>query len=213
MKIILDNVMPENLESVDHSSDSVWLNKIQLDTSDNVVLSASSGKGKTTFTHLLTGIRRQYSGTILFDGKDISSFNIDDWTSIRKSYISVIYQDLQIFPHLTVIENILIKNNLSSHLSIDEIDHYLSELGIVNKKDVLCSKLSMGQCQRVAIVRSLCQPFKWILMDEPFSHLDNKNANKAFDIIKNKASEVNAAIIITSLDDQIDAFFNKSLNI
>ena len=50
MKIILDNVMPKNLESVDHSSDSVWLNKIQLDTSDTV-LSASSGKGKTTFTH------------------------------------------------------------------------------------------------------------------------------------------------------------------
>ncbi len=205
--------MPKNLESVDHSSDSVWLNKIQLDTSDNVVLSASSGKGKTTFTHLLSGIRREYSGTILFDDKDISSFNIDDWTSIRKSCISVIYQDLQIFPHLTVTENILIKNNLLSHLSIDEIDHYLSELQIINKKDILCSKLSMGQCQRVAIVRSLCQPFKWILMDEPFSHLDKKNANKAFDIIKNKAKEYNAGIIITCLDDQKEAFFNKSLNI
>ena len=205
--------MPKNLESVDHSSDSVWLNKIQLDTSDNVVLSASSGKGKTTFTHLLSGIRREYSGTILFDDKDISSFNIDDWTSIRMSCISVIYQDLQIFPHLTVTENILIKNNLLSHLSIDEIDHYLSELQIINKKDILCSKLSMGQCQRVAIVRSLCQPFKWILMDEPFSHLDKKNANKAFDIIKHKAKEYNAGIIITCLDDQKEAFFNKSLNI
>ena len=213
MKIILDNVMPKNLESVDHSSDSVWLNKIQLDTSDNVVLIASSGKGKTTFTHLISGIRREYSGSILFDDKDISSFNIDDWTSIRKSCISVIYQDLQIFPHLTVTENILIKNNLLSHLSIDEIDHYLSELQIINKKDVLCSKLSMGQCQRVAIVRSLCQPFKWILMDEPFSHLDKKNANKAFDIIKHKAKEYNAGIIITCLDDQKEAFFNKSLNI
>ena len=67
----------------------------------------------------------------------------------------------------------------------------------------------MGQCQRVAIIRSLCQPFKWILMDEPFSHLDKKNANKAFDIIKHKANEVNAGIIITSLDDQIGAFFNN----
>ena len=197
--------MPKNLESVDHSLNSVWLNKIQLDISDNVLLSASSGRGKTTFTHLLTGIRRQYSGAVLFDGKDISSFEIDEWTSIRNSYISVIYQDLQIFPHLTVFENILIKNNLLSHLSIDEIEYYLSELDIINKKDVLCSKLSMGQCQRVAIVRSLCQPFKWILMDEPFSHLD-KNANKAFDIIKHKANEVNAGIIITSLDDQKDTF-------
>lgn len=213
MKIILNNVMPKNLESVELSSDVVWLNKIQLNSSDNVVLSASSGKGKTTFTHILTGVRRDYSGVISFDDKDISYFNIDDWTSIRNNYISVIYQDLQIFPNLTVVENILIKNNLSSHLSINEIEYYLSELDIINKKDVLCSKLSMGQCQRVAIVRSLCQPFKWLLMDEPFSHLDNKNANKAFDIIKHKANEVNAGIIITSLNDEKDTFFNKSLYI
>ena len=69
----------------------------------------------------------------------------------------------------------------------------------------------MGQCQRVAIVRALCQPFKWIVMDEPFSHLDNKNTEIAFNLISQRCLDTSSGMILTSLDKSHITHFNKEL--
>jgi len=211
MKITLQKPIPKTLESMLHSKDSIWLNHTELNKGEKIIINAESGKGKTTFTHVLSGVRRSFSGQILFDDKNIADFNIDDWIKIRTQTISTIYQDLLLFPELTVIENILIKNSLKESFSIDKIDHFLNEIGIIEKKNKPCSQLSMGQCQRVAIVRALCQPFKWIVMDEPFSHLDNKNTEIAFNLITQRCMESSSGMILTSLDKSHITHFDKEL--
>ena len=211
MNIILDNPMPKTLESIQHSKDSIWLNCNELFVGEKILLNAESGKGKTTFTHLLSGVRRNFSGKIFYDKKDISSFDLNDWIKIRSEQISTIYQDLLLFSELTVIENILIKNNLKKGLSFEKIDSYLEKLDIIEKKNKPCSQLSMGQCQRVAIIRALCQPFSWIVMDEPFSHLDNRNSEIAFNLINQRCLELGSGMILTSLEKPNNISFDKEL--
>ena len=77
MKITLKKPMPKTLESMLHSKDSIWLNKTELNKGEKIIINAESGKGKTTFTHILSGVRRNYSGQILFDDKNIADFTID----------------------------------------------------------------------------------------------------------------------------------------
>jgi ABC-type phosphate/phosphonate transport system ATPase subunit len=83
----------------------------------------------------------------------------------------------------------------------DEIRAMLRELDIENKWDQKCQFLSMGQQQRVAIVRALCQPFEILLMDEPFSHLDAENALKCLMLIDKRCDEIGAGFVLTTLGD------------
>src|SRR5690606_9054668 len=128
---------------------------------------------------ILAGIRNDYTGKVFFDEDDISTFDIKKWTTLRKDKMSFVFQDLQLFPNLTVKENLQIKNQLRNHLPEDDVLKMIHHLGIEDKVDSLGKTLSMGQQQRVAIIRALCQPFKWIILDEPFSHLDAENSRLA----------------------------------
>ena len=115
--------------------------------------------------------------------------------------MSVVFQDLQLFPELTVGENLLLKNSLQNVFNEEEIRAMLRELDIENKWDQKCQFLSMGQQQRVAIVRALCQPFEILLMDEPFSHLDAENALKCLMLIDKRCDEIGAGFVLTTLGD------------
>ena len=193
--------MPSPLSSIQHSKESIWGNFIELKAGKHILLNASSGKGKSTFTSTMIGLRNDYSGSITFDGKDIKIFTPDDWTIIRHSKISVIYQDLQLFPDLTVAENLILKNNLTNSFSENEIKSMLSKLGIEDKWEQKCGLLSMGQQQRVAIIRGLLQPFEWLIMDEPFSHLDTENTLLSLELINKRCKELNAGFVLTTLGD------------
>ena len=202
MEILLNHIMPSPLSSIEHRTESIWGNFIELKKGKHILLNASSGKGKSTFTNTIIGLRNDYEGMVTFDGQDIKTFKPDDWTSIRQSKISVIYQDLQLFQDLTVAENLILKNNLTNLFSEKEIIEMLEKLGIESKWNQKCGLLSMGQQQRVAIVRSLLQPFEWLIMDEPFSHLDYENAILGLEMIDKKCKELNAGFVLTSLGEK-----------
>lgn len=199
MEIILNNVMPIPLSSINHGLESIWGNLVELKSGKHILLNASSGKGKSTFTSLMLGLRSDFSGTILFDGNDTKQFKLSDWTAIRQNKISAVFQDLQLFSDLTVAENLLIKNNLTQLFSEKEILEMLEKLEIENKWQQKCGLLSMGQQQRVAIVRSLLQPFEWLMMDEPFSHLDEENTQKCLNLITQRCHTLSAGFVLTSL--------------
>jgi ABC-type lipoprotein export system ATPase subunit len=213
MTIQFSAVLPVPLSSIEHKSDSIWNNDFSIQSGQKIILNAASGKGKTTFTHLLMGIRNDYSGKILFEGKEIRSLNNNEWIDIRKRTISVVYQDLQLFPELTALENIEIKNQLTLALSRNEIEHLFDQVGLADKRNQLAGTLSMGQKQRVAIIRALCQPFEWLILDEPFSHLDNQNSSVCFEIIRDRCDKINAGIILTSLDEKEISGFDKQLKL
>lgn len=199
MTIEFNNVLPFPLQDYDHGADSVWKNSFTLDFPNKILLNASSGKGKSTFVNTLYGVRKDYTGEIKIDGKDISTLSLDEWIKLRKDKLSVVFQDLQLFPDLTVWENLQLKNDLTNHQSDERIKEMLTILGIGDKLSQTCGTLSLGQQQRVAIIRSLLQPFEVLLMDEPFSHLDEHNASLALELIVEETDKNQGGFILTTL--------------
>ena len=199
MLLEFKNVMPAPLKDYKHDSASVWKSGFNLEFPKKVLLNASSGKGKSTFVSTVYGLRKDYTGIVEIDGKEISTLSIHDWIELRRTKLSAVFQDLQLFPGLTVIENLTLKNDLTNHKSVEDIKQMLELLGIGDKCEQQCGTLSVGQQQRVAIIRSLLQPFHLLLMDEPFSHLDEKNASIALELINKETNANNGGYILTSL--------------
>ena len=119
--------------------------------------------------------------------------------SLRKSHISTLFQELRLFPELTAIENVEIKNRLTGFKSRQEIVAWFEQLGIADKLDVKVGHMSFGQQQRVAMIRALVQPFDFLLADEPISHLDDTNAEIMGEIMMTEAGRQGASVIITSI--------------
>jgi ABC-type lipoprotein export system ATPase subunit len=127
------------------------------------------------------------------------------------SYISTVYQDLQLFLDLTILENLQVKNNLTNHFSEEKLLELLDKVGLSNHLSKKCKVLSLGQQQRVAILRAICQPFKLLLMDEPFSHLDKINESKIVEIITQELEVNKAGLIMTTLGDKPNFNFDNEI--
>lgn len=201
MHIRLDNVLPVFMKDTEPSKNSLWLNQIVFNPSQKILINAISGKGKTSLTNILCGLLQDYEGNVFFDDINVRNFTIDDWTKNRKNKCSFVFQDLQLFSHLTVRENFELIWMLTNENLEEKAKEYCRLLNIHHKWDTLCAHLSMGQKQRVAIVRSLCRSFELLVLDEPFSHLDSGNSQIAFEIIEQRVDELNAGFVLTTLND------------
>ena len=213
MKITLNKVLPTPLASITHNGNSIWGNFIELNEGQRIMLNASSGKGKSTFTTTTIGLRNDYSGEIMYDDKNINTFSPNDWAEIRQTKVAVVFQDLQLFPKFTVKENLLVKNALTNVYSEMEIIQMLEALEIGDKWNQECGLLSMGQQQRVAIIRALIQPYNWLIMDEPFSHLDIENTERCLKMIHDRTIEQNAGFVLTTLGENHGYPFDHELKL
>ncbi|CAN5793892.1 ATP-binding cassette domain-containing protein [soil metagenome] len=206
MRIEFKNVLPIPLADTPLSAESCWKKETLIDSGQRYLVEAPSGTGKTTLINIIYGTRQDYEGVVLMDGKDIKSFSLDHWSMLRQEFLSAVFQDLRLFPQLTALENIRVKNNLKSTLKEREILSMAEELDVVHRMNQRCGTLSLGQQQRIAIIRSLAQPFRLILLDEPFSHLDEVNAKKACIMIENARLKNEAGLLLTSLGPS--SYFN-----
>lgn len=213
MNILFQNVMPSPLNSIKHSLDSIWGNKFSLSKGQKVLLNASSGKGKSTFSSILFGIRSDFEGELFFDDKSTKDFSRSEWTGYRRTKLSIVFQDLQLFPDLTVSENLLLKNDLTQSFLSNEVKAMVEKLGIGQKWNEKCGVLSMGQQQRVAIIRSLLQPFEWLILDEPFSHLDENNIKICLELINERCDQLGAGFILTSLGSNHNFIYDNELKL
>jgi putative ABC transport system ATP-binding protein len=211
MIINLNQVCPLPMQETHFESHSAWKNRVEINTKENTLVIAPSGTGKTSLLAFLFGMRWDFSGEITLDGKDQKSISLKEWSAIRSRKISVIFQDLRLIPQLTVKENLLIKNQLTQHKTEEQIKQMLADLGIEQKWEQPCGKLSYGQQQRVAIVRALCQPFELLLADEPFSNIDEVNIGKASALIQKECKANNAGWMIFSLGETYQLPFDKEL--
>lgn len=181
----------------------VWLQNITLERGKRYLISAESGTGKSSMCSYIYGYRQDYSGMIAFDGKDIHSLSVDQWCDIRQRHIAYLPQDMRLFGELTALENVELKNRLTGFKSNEEIRRLFEIMGIADKQDSLASKLSIGQQQRVAIIRTLCQPCDFILLDEPVSHLDEDNNRIVAELIAQEAAHQGAGVIATSVGNHL----------
>lgn len=200
MMLTFERLVPAPLEG-NTAPDSIWQTGVSFSQGKLYSVYAPSGKGKSTLMHILLGIRRDFSGVYAIDGKDSAAYTPDDWAGLRRDRLASVYQDLKLFPQISAAENIAIKASLTG-FSSSRWRAMAERLGIANLLERPCRTLSMGQQQRVAIVRALSQPFQYLLMDEPVSHLDRENARLVIDLALEEAATQGAAVLLTGLNVQ-----------
>ena len=201
IEIELNRVCPNVFEDIEIKSE-VWNTTLRLDNGGRYQIKAQSGKGKTSFLYFLLGLRSDYEGDIYLNQKKILEIKEEEWIILRKRKITSIFQDLQLINHLSVAENIGLIPEYAEGYNEGLIRDMLMEVGIADKWHEKVKTLSFGQKQRVAIIRALCKPFKLLLCDEPFSHLDEANTKICRSLILKRLDEEQAGVIITSLDGE-----------
>ena len=211
--IVLNNVIPKIFTNRCDIRSDVWHTEISFERGKSYLIEAASGTGKSSLCSYLYGQRGDYLGNILIDGTDVAKFSTEEWCRIRKESVSILFQDLRLFGELTALENVEIKNRLTHHRTDSEIDRWFDELGIADKRNERIDRLSYGQQQRVALIRALCQPFDFLLLDEPISHLDEKNSDIMRDLILRETAKTGAAIIATSIGKSMSINYDKHLKL
>ena len=211
--IHLQHTLPQVFSDRNIVVSEVWHQDLTLRKGEHYLLEAASGTGKSSFCSYLYGYRQDYQGIICFDEKNIRGFSTDEWVEVRRRSLSILFQELRIFPELTALENIRLKNQLTGWKKKKEILTLLERLGIADKKEEKAGKLSFGQQQRVAFVRSLCQPFDFILLDEPISHLDDENAAIMAQLLTEEADSQGAGIIVTSIGKHLPMHYDRVWNL
>ena len=211
-KIALQNTLPCVFEGRDVQSE-IWLQDVAFEKGQTYLVEASSGTGKSSLCSYIIGYRKDYLGTILFDGKDIRQLSVSDWTSVRKNSLSLLFQELRLFPELTAMENVQIKNGLTGFKGHKEIEAWFERLGIADKTDAKVGRMSFGQQQRVAMIRALVQPFDFLMVDEPISHLDDVNSAIMCDIMMEEARRQGAGVIVTSIGKHMDMSYDKTFRL
>jgi ABC-type lipoprotein export system ATPase subunit len=199
MHLEIQNLLPLYFEESKKQTSDIWGKYLRFEKGELIKIIAPSGSGKTSLTHFIYGTRTDYSGTISYNDSNIKQFSFENFASWRKDHISIVFQDLRLFPEQTVLENIDIKRQLNPFHPVEKIREMAKRLGIGKKLDSKAKTCSYGEQQRVAIIRALMQPFDFLMLDEPFSHLDIINRQTAMELMMEEAKVRGAAIIFADL--------------
>lgn len=199
MQIELRKLTPHHIEKEKWNDSQIWQKNITVNKGEHLHIVAPSGSGKTSLIQFIYGLRNDYSGSVFYDDTDIKALSAEQLSLFRKNKISIIFQDLRLFENQTVKENIEIKRILEPFHPPEKIEEMSNRLGIENKLTQSAKNCSYGEQQRVAIIRALMQPFDFLLLDEPYSHLDENNRKKAMELIYEECENRNAAMIFADL--------------
>lgn len=208
-KIQLKNTLPNVFMTRDDIHSDIWLQEVEFEKDKLYLVEANSGTGKSSLCSFIYGYRKDYQGQILFDGEDTRSYSISKWTEMRKKHFALLWQELRMFPELTAMENVMIKNKLTGYQKKKQILEWFDMLGISDKIDSKMGIMSFGQQQRVALIRTLCQPFDFVFVDEPISHLDDSNSAIMGEILTTEAKRQGAGIISTSIGKHMELPYDK----
>lgn len=193
----------------------VWEHELSFHKGKSYLIEAASGRGKSSFCSFLYGLRTDYQGTIeLFDkqGRHVVKDEAAG-CEIRKRSLAMMFQDHRLFPELTAVENVMLKNTLTNYLNEQLVRQMLARLGLQDRADTPCAILSLGQQQRVAFVRLLAQPADFFLLDEPISHLDKDNAEIMGEMLEERQRKDGAGVIVTSIGSRLPYHYDSIIRL
>ena len=169
-----------------------------------VAIVGTSGSGKSTLLHMLGGLDRPTSGSVIVDGKDIFSLKDEALTIFRRRKIGFVFQSYNLVPVLNVRENIVLPIQLDGR-QVDEdfLDKIVNTLGLEKKLGSLPSQLSGGQQQRVAIARALAAAPAIILADEPTGNLDSRTSQDVLSLLKVTSQKFAQTIVMITHNEEI----------
>jgi len=181
--------------------------EISIPYGTHVLVQGESGKGKTTLLHLIAGLFSPDDGDVFIGESDLGLLSDDKRCEIRQEKIGVIFQKLNLIDHLTVGENVSLSVPSTANDSEARISHAISRVNLTGRENDICSYLSVGEQQRVAVARVLAQAPEIILADEPTSSLDDKNSRFVLGALKEAAR--GKTLIVVSHDHRIADQFQE----
>ena len=179
---------------------------------NTILVTGNSGKGKTTYLHILAGLLKPNSGEIVIDNKEITHLKGSKADKFRGKNIGVVFQKSHFIASLSVLENLEMASWLATGKKHKvRAKELLQKLDISEQAHKLPSQLSVGQQQRVSIARALMNEPKVLLADEPTSSLDDKNADNVIELLETLSKEYKIALIIVTHDSRIKQKFTNQI--
>ncbi len=187
---------------------------ISCEQRDALLITGASGKGKTTMLHLLGGLLRPQSGSIVVGDTNIAKLSERKLDHFRGQHIGIVLQESHFVESLNVIDNVILSSWLANgKRSKEKAEKILDQLGLASQSHKHPSKLSIGQQQRVSIARALINDPKLLLADEPTSSLDDENTVIVAELLSKLSQEHGSALIIVTHDQRLKNHFRKSVSI
>ncbi len=183
---------------------------------DFVVILGPSGSGKSTLLNMISCLDVPSKGKIFLEGKDVSTLNEDQLSEIRGKKIGFVFQQFNLLPHLTALENVTLPTvfrGISQDESVSNAKEKLSSVGLSDRLNHKPAELSGGEKQRVAISRSLINNPEIIVADEPTGNVDSKTGEHVMGILKNLNEKEKRTIIVVTHDVELQRFANKIIKI
>ena len=187
---------------------------LQIENGEFVAIVGTSGSGKSTLLHMLGGLDRPTSGSVIVDGKDIFSLKEEALTIFRRRKIGFVFQSYNLVPVLNVYENIVLPIELDGgKVNKEFVQRIIQTLGLDGRLDALPSQLSGGQQQRVAIARALAAAPAIILADEPTGNLDSKTSQDVLSLLKVTSQKFSQTIVMITHNEEIAQMADRIIRI
>lgn len=187
---------------------------LSVEDGEFVAIVGTSGSGKSTLLHMLGGLDRPTSGSVIVDGKDIFSLKDEELTIFRRRKIGFVFQSYNLVPVLNVYENIVMPIQLDGKKPNEKfVSQIVKTLGLDGRLDALPSQLSGGQQQRVAIARALAAAPAIILADEPTGNLDSKTSQDVLSLLKVTSQKFSQTIVMITHNEEIAQMADRIIRI
>jgi len=179
---------------------------LAIPANEKLLIYGPSGTGKTSLLHLIGGLWKPTRGEVFLGGLNLCGMNDNELSHFRRDKVGFIFQKMNLIDHMTCEENLQLVENRGGEAAED----VLKKVGLLEKLKLKAGVLSLGEQQRLAVVRVLLQNPQVILADEPTSSLDEANAEKVMKLLV-QASEKKTMIVV-SHDSRLQKYFDRSLN-
>lgn len=225
------NTFPDNMNIIElnnvafswpkSNNTAIKINDLAVEQGKKVFLQGPSGSGKSTLLSLLTGINKPDSGSIKVLEKEVSSLNLAQRDTFRADHIGYIFQQFNLIPYLSVLENVVLpcrfskaRNARTINGQEEDAKELLNKLQIdmtmFNRK---VTELSIGQQQRVAAARALIGAPELIIADEPSSALDNDNCQRFIELLMTECERKSSSLFFVSHDERLASQFDQCLSL
>jgi putative ABC transport system ATP-binding protein len=173
-----------------------------------------SGSGKSTLMHVLAGLDRPTSGTVMIDGKDITKMDDGELTKLRRDHVGFVFQFFNLVPVLNAEENMVLPLSIAGRRPERQwVEQLMQTVGIADRRTHRPAELSGGQQQRVAVARALVSRPAVIFADEPTGNLDSKTSDEVMQLLRRAVDEFGQTVVMVTHDQQAASYSDRRIEL